>query len=172
METGLSAVLSAVLIFSSCVIFDPGKVNAQDSSASVTVSTDKKDPQRGDIVTISVDLSGNEDGAGLQMMMNYDTQKLEYVEKSLVYGAVVNSFVTGELADINLDTPGEMNIVLARNYYNLDNGNICTAQFRVLDSAVGDLGLEIGDVVLIDQQYGDIPVKVDNQTEDLKVYTL
>ena len=40
----LSAVLSAVLVFSSCVILDPGKVNAQDTAASVTVSTDKTEP--------------------------------------------------------------------------------------------------------------------------------
>ena len=166
----LSAVLSAVLVFSSCVILDPGKVNAQDTAASVTVSTDKKDPQRGDIITVSVNLSGNEDGAGFQLMMNYDTEKLAYVEGSLANGEVVNNFVAGDIPEIIVNDTGIFNVVLLRNYNNIDNGNICTAQFRVLDSAVGDLGLEIGDVFLIDQQYADIPVNVDNQTEDMKVY--
>lgn len=166
----LSAVLSAVLVFSSCVILDPGKVNAQDTAASVTVSTDKKDPQRGDIITVSVNLSGNEDGAGFQLMMNYDTEKLAYVEGSLANGEVVNNFVAGDIPEIIVNDTGIFNVVLLRNYNNIDNGNICTAQFRVLDSAVGDLGLEIGDVFLIDQQYADIPVNVDNQTEDMKAY--
>lgn len=76
MRRAFSLLLSFVLVLSMCFISIPKEVKAAENVA-VIVNADKTELRRGDTVTYTVELTGNESVVGADVGFSYDSDMLE-----------------------------------------------------------------------------------------------
>ncbi len=114
----------------------PQSVQAAEE-LQITVSADKEDLSRGDTVTYTVTLSGNESATGLGLMLTYDTSALT-LQSAEEGGVSAGAFVF----ELGYETAGNVKAVFISNSV-LNNGVVFTATFTVADTASGELAVGI-----------------------------
>ncbi|MCD8323885.1 MAG: Ig-like domain-containing protein [Clostridiales bacterium] len=168
----ISVFLSAVLVLSLCFILMPDSAKAANEGVVVSVTTDKTELQRGDTVTISVNLSGNTSATGMTLYFYYDTEKLSLVEKANAddyYGDIFNDLGRSDICDVYPDTTkGCVSAVLAKTSGIISNGNVFTLQFTVKDNASGSAVTSIKSE-FCDANLGDVSATVNNAAASLKI---
>lgn len=97
-----------------------------DEGNLVVISSDKQQLKKGDILTYSLDMQTNEDVMAAMLTIKYDDEKLEPlyaqsdIEKSIQPGSVLNS----STSDYNIDSDGNIKIVMVSNSDKIATGNI------------------------------------------------
>ena len=167
----LSALLSAMLVFSSCFVLDAASVKAADPEVLFTVTADKTQVQRGDTVTVSVDMSGNVRGGGVEVLLSFNQTILQCAEENLTYGPVFDELSRGDVCDLTVGKDG-VKAVIGRKQEVVVNGNLFTAQFTVKEDAKGDLGFQVsGFLTDVDDATIQLMPSFDmGQVEDMEVY--
>lgn len=162
----MSTILALVMVLGLSGTLGFQHVDASEK-AKLSVSVDKTEVKRGDIITYSIDLAGNETGVGLTLRMLFDKNVLEPVEGNdgIIKGNVITSAFMGD--PYALKENGRFGVTVGANDP-LENGNIIKAKFKVKDSASGDFKLQtlVHDLTnykgdLLDFNYDEAPsVKV------------
>lgn len=162
----MSTILALVMVLGLSGTLGFQHVDASEK-AKLSVSVDKTEVKRGDIITYSIDLAGNETGVGLTLRMLFDKNVLEPVEGNdgIIKGNVITSAFMGD--PYALKENGRFGVTVGANDP-LENGNIIKAKFKVKDSANGDFKLQtlVHDLTnykgdLLDFNYDEAPsVKV------------
>lgn len=171
----VSVILSAVLIFSSCLFAVPFNVQAMEPAVVFTAKSDKTQVQRGDTVTVSVDMTGNKKGGGLTLELSYDKEHLEYVEDSLIAGDVPSNLPAGfNFYDLtHVEHGNKIHITIVKNEGVLDNGSLFQVSFKVKDSAKGKIEFPMS-ATLVSNDVGDdmteLPCAYETEEADLNVY--
>ena len=148
----LSLMLSFIMIFSLCFNAAPESVSAAED-LTFTVSTDDEDGkvERGDQITVSVDMSGNTEAYGLTYEFKYDTAKLA-LEGDPVEGDAFATFGGMEFDECYEVEDGEIMAFILRSAA-ITNGNLMTMTFNVLEDAeVGEIDFE--SVIELSGEYG------------------
>ena len=162
--------LSFVLIFSGCFMLKTNEVFAADSATTFTISSDKEELHRGDTVKLTLSMSGNVEGAGLQMTFTYDPDILELgSEDDITWGTVFDDFGRMDIADIYPIAPGQINVVIARSEDSITNGTIFTAEFTVKEDAKGLVETDCTSIILINSVYENLDSTVVNEASSMKV---
>ena len=135
----LSFVLSLVMVLGLCSSVKMDKVQAADGLV-FTVTADKTEVKPGDIITVSITMSGNTKAYGVEWHMSYDSSKMQGIsigeidEETGDQQAALGG-VGGMFRDTN-HQPGVLNIVEFGNAKKLKDGLLMETQFKVLDTAV------------------------------------
>ncbi len=164
----LALILSFVLLVGVCSIPATQKAFAAEK-ATFTVSADKTELHRGDTVTYTVSMSGNETGAGMDIIFTYDADILELQKGGAKEGSVVFEAEKGSLfSDLNDTEPGTLHEVMVSKKI-LNNGTVFTAVFTVKDSAKGSVSTALTQTELTNDDYQQIDTDYVNQAEAVKV---
>ena len=93
----MSSILTLVMVFGLSGTLNLQHVEAAEK-AKITISADKTEVKRGDIITYSIDLSGNETGVGLTLRLLFDNTKIEPLDSddAIVKGNVISSAFMGD----------------------------------------------------------------------------
>lgn len=159
-KKGLALLLVLVTVFCLCGEHGAQQVKAAES-VSFTADASQKELHRGDTVTYTVDMFGNQTGTGLDLVFIYDSAVLEL--QSTQEGTVFDGF-----SDLNDATAGTIHVVIASNNI-LSDGNVFTATFKVKDTAHGVVNAKIDSVQLINDNYEEITSNVLNNILDVTV---
>lgn len=144
--------LKLVKLFLFCFICTLGMTIFIDKSAVyadggnlIVISSDKQQLKKGDILTYSIDMPTNEDVMAAMLTIKYDDAKLEplYAQsdigKSIQPGSVLNS----STSDYNIDSDGNIKIVMVSNSDKIAIGNICTMSFKVKPNTTGNIDINV-----------------------------
>ena len=157
LQKTISFLLSLVLTLGLCIATVPGEVKAAEG-VQFTVTADKTELQRGDTVKVTVSMSGNTEGYGLNYELVFDSSKLEPVGKPEP-GEVFNGAMGEPLVayDGKSVTAGLVNTSAP-----LKNGTLMSVEFKVKDTATtGETGFQ--SVIDLVAEYGEpLTVSADN----------
>lgn len=126
-----------IFINKSAVYADEGKL--------VVISSDKQQLKKEDILTYSIDMPTNEDVMAAMLTIKYDDAKIEplYAQsdigKSIQPGSVLNS----STSDYNIDSDGNIKIVMVSNSDKIATGNICMMSFKVKPNTTGNIDINV-----------------------------
>lgn len=102
---------------------------AVDTTAAVTVTTDKTTANPGDIITVTAALSENSQLATLTIELYYDTSAFEYVTNSAVKNEMSGLFT---MAELNTNVAGRFRYVGITSSPATRGDTLFTVQLRVL----------------------------------------
>lgn len=164
MRRAFSLLLSFVLVLSMCFISIPKEVKAAENVA-VIVNADKTELRRGDTVTYTVELTGNESVVGADVGFSYDSDMLE-LQGEPTKGNCFDGVFVGQIVSSNA---GVIKAVLGMPAEDpISNGTIFTAQFKVKDTAKGNISTGItGDMTNV--IYELVPYTVTNNASSVQV---
>lgn len=149
-------ILSLFLALTLTVVAMPKIVKAA-GNVVFTVRTSKTELGRGDEVTVSVDMSGNETATAITVKLNYDPNQLETSIDKIVAGDAFEGAIFSPEDAIGNSTPGQISATIAKSSYNdpIKNGNIFKATFKVKDTAKGTVAMELvpEEVIEFDENY-------------------
>ena len=168
----MAFLLSFVLIFTACFTLMSNQAQAAGGDVKFTITADKQELQRGDTVTITVSMSGNETGAGLETKFYYDADMLELMRaenEDIAFGSIFDSMSGRDIADIYSPEPGLINTILVRNEGSIGDGTLFSEQFRVKEDVKGTVALSLDVTTLIDQNLENVGYSVSNDASSLKV---
>ena len=162
-----SFILSLMLVFGMCFSLAPEQVEAADD-VTFTVESDKKDLQRGDTVTVTVSMSGNETAVGIQYDLKFDDTMLEFVEAG--EGAAIDELDRADLFALNVpvNVPDSVRLIIGRPSKALPNGELFTVTFKVKDTAKGACEFT-SEVELLDVTDGVVSNTIDDNTDGTTV---
>ncbi|MCI9615076.1 MAG: hypothetical protein HFG93_07975 [Dorea sp.] len=160
----ISLVLSFIMVLSICLVSVPGEVKAA-GAGTISISANKSELHRGDLVDITVSLSGNETATGVNAVISYDSDKLQLQGNAKLGDAKEGAFVS----TVNDATPGSISAIVAMDGENYVNGVLFTAQFLVKDTAKGKLDVSVLNTDFTDIDYNSVTPSIMNNTADMRV---
>lgn len=164
----LAYVLSFIMLLSICAVSAPQQINAAEK-VIFTLSADQTELHRGDTVTYTVTVSGNETGVGSQIRFDYDSSRLEYQTGSAKTGTIKPN-VDDAFGTMNDTTVGMIKQVVVSAYDLLNNGVAFTATFKVKDDApAGTVVTSLSENQITNEEYQNVDSEVVNNAAYLAV---
>lgn len=165
----LSFVLSFMLIFGASFAAISNGVQAATGKVTFSINADRTELHRGDEVMLSVNLSDNNDMAGLEAVFSYDSEKLELIsDEDDMYGSSCDDFGRKDVSDIVKLQDGKIKVTLARTEEIISNGSILNAKFKVKETAKGSIVTDFT-AELSDLNYNNVEYEVVNNISSMKV---
>lgn len=160
----ISFLLSFIMVLSICFAAIPSEVKAA-GAGTITIDASKSELHRGDLVDITVSLSGNESATGVNAVISYDSDMLQLQGNASLGDAKNGAFVS----TVNDTTPGNISAIIAMEGETAVNGVLFTAQFVVKDTAKGNLNIAVSNTDFTDINYGSVTPGIVNNTENMRV---
>lgn len=160
----MAALVALVMVLGFCLSSVP--VHAADG-VTLAFAVDKQKVHPGDEVTLSLNMSGAFMG-GLQGIVTYDKEQLEYVEGSAAFSAGFESGAMIKL--INPDDARGINLSYIHiDGYTPDGSSIFTAKFKVKDNATGDIAFGFENGKIVDTASTEVPLTLSTDGATLTV---
>ena len=158
MKKGLISILISIIVLSMFSV-----VNA--ATASINLGASSEEVKVGDVFTVTLIGTADNNIAGLQANLIYDTNKLEIQNKTVA--EVFYDYNANSKNEIQLGTGSSTDISKLSKSVTL-----CTITFKVLDTAeIGDATIEVKDIVLAvvnsNQEQEEVNIANDSITMDI-----